>query len=88
MASRALCKYIIEVGRISWDEIQEINIEYPFTELSPINTAREGLPGTCSHLKSVILVVNWEDLKQVLAVLCLCRSAPYLKELDIIVACN
>ncbi|KAF9594044.1 hypothetical protein IFM89_026976 [Coptis chinensis] len=74
------------LGRL--DEIQQIFIDYPFTELSPINTAREGLQGTYSHLKSVTLCVNFEDSKQILAVLCLCRSAPYLKELDIFAAHN
>ncbi|KAF5205813.1 hypothetical protein FRX31_004600 [Thalictrum thalictroides] len=42
---------------------------------------------TYCDLKVVNLVINFNDTKQIYAVLCLCRSAPNLEEL-IIKACN
>ncbi|PIA52463.1 hypothetical protein AQUCO_01000381v1 [Aquilegia coerulea] len=65
------------------DGLQVLGIAQPFLELLPMDVEPKRLDITYYHLKDISLEVNFEDLKQILAVLCLCRSSPHLKTINI-----
>ncbi|PIA52460.1 hypothetical protein AQUCO_01000380v1 [Aquilegia coerulea] len=65
------------------DRVESLTLFNPFVEFLPTDIAQERLDITYSHLTDVCLHVNFEDVKQILAVLCLCRSAPRLETFKI-----
>lgn len=67
-------------------KLQAIHIAHPFIEFSSMETAPERFEITFQYLTHMNLSVNFEDPKQIMALLCLCRSSPQLRTLIIMVS--
>ncbi|KAL5704931.1 hypothetical protein ACHQM5_023289 [Ranunculus cassubicifolius] len=63
--------------------LREIVIAHPFTEFTSVGTAPKRFEITFHYLVKMDFDVNFDDPKQIVAVLCLCRSSPRLRRLTI-----
>lgn len=70
-----ILKNLVDVNKISFFE--------PIIECSPSHVAPRRFNITYRNLKFVRLDISFEDTRQLLGMLCLCRSSPYLEKLFI-----
>ncbi|KAL5704928.1 hypothetical protein ACHQM5_023286 [Ranunculus cassubicifolius] len=66
-------------------DIHKLSISYPSIEHFPIDSRAGRLKHIYTHLKFVKLLLDFDDSNQIFAVLCLCRSSPFLNQLNITV---
>ncbi|KAL5704980.1 hypothetical protein ACHQM5_023335 [Ranunculus cassubicifolius] len=63
--------------------LRHIIMWHPILEFMSLDTAPKYLGATYHNLKCPSIYVDYEDLKQVVAIFCLCRSSPSLETLNI-----
>ncbi|KAF5205888.1 hypothetical protein FRX31_004527 [Thalictrum thalictroides] len=67
-----------------FDELRYLVIDHPRTEFLSIDTAPERLRNTYHHLATLSIAFNIRNLKELQAVICLCRSSPRLSMFKIL----
>ncbi|KAK9912642.1 hypothetical protein M0R45_036495 [Rubus argutus] len=65
--------------------IRRLEIQSCFLKYLAVGALPEKLPEPCLHLEFVSLCVSFSDLDEILTLLCLLRSSPALKNLEILV---
>jgi hypothetical protein len=57
-----------------------------FLQYLAVGIVPEKLPTPCVHLNCLSIRINFNDVEEVLTALCLLRSSPNLKELEVLVS--